>query len=241
MSHLRRSAQERRDSLRGGAYGRSLALERAEAFRGRYHVLGGALCALDGVGPEDLNIASLLERARNPELREIILATNATVDGQTTAHYLAEKLSGMATVSRLARGVPIGSELDYMDDGTLADALRQRRPFLNSRRAFLETSALKERGQRFSERFGDFRDRIQSGVEIAAFYSADMRLRDACAHGELLLRYAFFYSDAADVFAEKFLRVHRRQETLLRGDIPYTAIYILFKFIFTERNFPSRQ
>ena len=105
------------------------ALERAEAFRGRYHVLGGALCALDGVGPEDLNIASLLERARNPELREIILATNATVDGQTTAHYLAEKLSGMATVSRLARGVPIGSELDYMDDGTLADALRQRRPF----------------------------------------------------------------------------------------------------------------
>lgn len=105
------------------------ALERSGAFQGRYHVLGGTLSALDGVGPEDLRIASLVERARAAEVTEVILALNATVDGQTTAHYIADRLaeSGV-TLSRLAHGVPVGGELDYLDDGTLLAALRSRRP-----------------------------------------------------------------------------------------------------------------
>lgn len=105
------------------------ALERGGAFRGRYHVLGGVLSALDGVGPEQLNIGRLVERAHDPAVREVILATSATVDGQTTAHYVTERLAGAGvTVSRLAHGLPIGGELDYLDDGTLAAALNARRP-----------------------------------------------------------------------------------------------------------------
>jgi recombination protein RecR len=105
------------------------ALERAGAFRGRYHVLGGLLSALDGVGPDDLRIAGLLSRVAAGGVREVILALPATVDGQTTAHYLAERLSGSgAEVTLLARGVPVGGELDWLDDGTLTQALRARRP-----------------------------------------------------------------------------------------------------------------
>ena len=105
------------------------ALERAGAFRGRYHVLGGALSALDGVGPEDLNIPSLIARARDAQVREVIVATSATVDGQTTAHYITDRLADCdVEVSRLAQGVPIGGELEYLDDGTLAAALKARRP-----------------------------------------------------------------------------------------------------------------
>ena len=104
------------------------ALERADVFRGRYQVLGGALSALDGVGPEDLNIASLIARARRPEVREIILALNATVDGQTTAHYIHDRLATCdVDVSQLAHGVPVGGELDYLDDGTIGAALKSRR------------------------------------------------------------------------------------------------------------------
>ncbi len=106
------------------------ALERAGSFSGLYHVLGGVLSALDGVTPEDLNIASLIERAGNGEVEEIILATNATVDGQTTAHYITERLKDAGVmVTALAHGVPVGGELDYLDDGTLTAALRARRPF----------------------------------------------------------------------------------------------------------------
>lgn len=105
------------------------ALERAGAFKGRYHVLGGVLSALDGVRPEDLRIVKLLERASAPGVREVILALSATVDGQTTAHYLAERLQplGVAT-TRLSHGVPVGGELDLLDDGTLFAALQSRRP-----------------------------------------------------------------------------------------------------------------
>jgi recombination protein RecR len=105
------------------------ALERAGAFKGRYHVLGGTLSALDGVRPEDLRIPRLIERASAPGVREVILALSATVDGQTTAHYLAERLqsTGVAT-SRLSHGVPVGGELDLLDDGTLFAALQSRRP-----------------------------------------------------------------------------------------------------------------
>ncbi|HSG91097.1 MAG TPA: recombination mediator RecR [Pseudomonadales bacterium] len=104
------------------------ALERTGSFKGRYHVLGGHLSALDGIGPEDLNIAKLVERAGREPSKEVILATNLTVDGQTTAHYIAERLAptGVA-VTRLAHGVPVGGELDYLDDGTLTAALRARR------------------------------------------------------------------------------------------------------------------
>ena len=102
------------------------ALERTGAFRGRYHVLGGTLSALDGVGPEDLAIERLVARLEPGQ--ELILALNATVEGQTTAHYLADRLKGGGVVlSRLAQGVPIGGELDYLDDGTLTAALRSRR------------------------------------------------------------------------------------------------------------------
>lgn len=105
------------------------ALERANAFRGRYHVLGGALSALDGIGPEDLNIAGLVGRARSPTVAEVVLATSLTVDGQTTAHYIIDRLEGCGvTVSALAHGIPLGGELDYMDDGTLSAALKARRP-----------------------------------------------------------------------------------------------------------------
>ena len=105
------------------------ALERSAAFRGHYHVLGGTLSALDGVGPEDLNIPGLLARVNEDGVKEVILATSATVDGQTTAHFLSDKLAGTkAEVTELAHGVPVGGELDYLDDGTLSAALRDRRP-----------------------------------------------------------------------------------------------------------------
>ncbi len=106
------------------------ALERAGVHKGRYHVLGGVLSALDGVGPNDLNIGALVERVQKGEIREVILAMNATVDGQTTAHYITDRLEGTGVaVSRLAHGVPVGGELDYLDDGTLAAAMKSRRPF----------------------------------------------------------------------------------------------------------------
>lgn len=104
------------------------AMERAGAFKGRYHVLGGTLSALDSVGPEDLRIPHLIERVRAEATREVILALNATVDGQTTAHYIAEALEGTGVqISSLAQGVPVGGELDYLDDGTIGAALRARR------------------------------------------------------------------------------------------------------------------
>ncbi|MEO8557703.1 MAG: recombination mediator RecR [Rhodospirillales bacterium] len=104
------------------------ALERTKFFNGRYHVLGGVLSALDGIGPEDLNVAALVGRAAEPAVREVIIATNATVDGQTTAHYLTDRLADCAvSATRLAYGVPVGGELDYLDDGTLAAALKARR------------------------------------------------------------------------------------------------------------------
>ena len=106
------------------------ALERAGVFRGRYHVLGGTLSALDAVGPEELRIPALIERVGSEGAREVILALNATVDGQTTAHYIADALAGTGvTVTSLAQGVPIGGELDYLDDGTLGAALRARKSF----------------------------------------------------------------------------------------------------------------
>lgn len=105
------------------------ALERGRAFRGRYHVLGGTLSALDDVGPEDLGIPRLLTRIADEKVREVILALNATVDGQTTAHYIADALPEGLTVTGLAQGVPIGGELDYLDDGTITAALRARRSF----------------------------------------------------------------------------------------------------------------
>jgi len=105
------------------------ALERAAAFRGRYHVLGGLLSALDGIGPEQLSIAGLQKRIAEGGIKEVILAIAATVDGQTTAHYVADRLEGAGvTITRLAHGVPVGGELDYLDDGTLTQALKARRP-----------------------------------------------------------------------------------------------------------------
>lgn len=105
------------------------AMDRVVGFKGLYHVLGGTLSALDGVGPEDLHIGQLVERAKDPAVKEVILATNATVDGQTTAHYIAERLHGAGvTVSALAHGVPVGGELDYLDEGTLFAALKARKP-----------------------------------------------------------------------------------------------------------------
>jgi recombination protein RecR len=104
------------------------AIERTAGFRGVYHVLGGTLSALDGRGPQDLNIASLVERSAGGRVREVVLALNATVDGQTTAHYVADRLAASgAEITRLAHGVPVGGELDYLDDGTLVAALRARR------------------------------------------------------------------------------------------------------------------
>ncbi len=105
------------------------ALDRAKLFAGRYHVLGGRLSALDGVRPEDLAIGKLLDRLAEGGIDEVVLATNATLEGQTTAHYLAERLEAFPVrVTQLAHGVPVGGELDYLDEGTLAQALRARRP-----------------------------------------------------------------------------------------------------------------
>ena len=105
------------------------AMERASAFRGRYHVLGGLLSALDGVGPDTLKVGPLVARASDEAVLEVILALPATVDGQTTAHYLADRLAGAGvSVTMLARGVPVGGELDWLDDGTIAQAMRARRP-----------------------------------------------------------------------------------------------------------------
>ena len=104
------------------------AMERGGAFGGRYHVLGGTLSALDDIGPEDLRIPRLLDRVTGEGASEVILALNATVDGQTTAHYIADALEGMGVaVTSLAQGVPIGGELDYLDDGTISAALRARK------------------------------------------------------------------------------------------------------------------
>ena len=105
------------------------AMERGGSYRGRYHVLGGLLSALDGVGPDALRVTGLAARARDEAVKEVILALPATVDGQTTAHYLADRLAGTGVaVTMLARGVPVGGELDWLDDGTIAQALRARRP-----------------------------------------------------------------------------------------------------------------
>lgn len=105
------------------------ALERAAVINGRYHVLGGTLSPLDGIGPDDLTIGRLVERARQPGVAEILLALNATVEGQSTAHYISAELEGSGiTISRLAHGVPVGGELDYLDEGTLAAAIKSRRP-----------------------------------------------------------------------------------------------------------------
>jgi recombination protein RecR len=106
------------------------ALERSGAVTARYHVLGGVLSPLNGIGPDDLTIGDLIQRAHDPAVKEIILAVNATVDGQTTAHYVTDRLYGLdVKVSRLAHGVPVGGELDYLDEGTLAAAIRARTPF----------------------------------------------------------------------------------------------------------------
>jgi recombination protein RecR len=105
------------------------ALERGRLFPGRYHVLGGMLSAIDGVGPEKLSIPSLVARAGDGTIREVVLAMNATLEGQTTAHYVARRLEPLGVVvSQLAHGVPVGGELDWLDEGTLAQALRLRRP-----------------------------------------------------------------------------------------------------------------
>lgn len=103
------------------------AIERTQSFKGTYHVLGGLLSALDGIGPQDLRIEGLLRRAEDEALEEIILALSATVDGQSTAHYIADHLDqSRLKVTRLAHGVPVGGELDYLDDGTITTALRSR-------------------------------------------------------------------------------------------------------------------
>ncbi|MBD8878595.1 recombination mediator RecR [Roseibium polysiphoniae] len=106
------------------------ALERAAAINARYHVLGGTLSPLDGIGPDDLNITGLVERCRVEAISEVILAINATVEGQTTAHYITDQLTGLdVSITRLAHGVPVGGELDYLDEGTLAQALKARTRF----------------------------------------------------------------------------------------------------------------
>jgi len=106
------------------------ALERSRAFRGLYHVLGGTLSALEGVRPSDLRIEELLDRLKDGAVKEVILAMGATVEGQTTAHYITERLAPLGlTLSRLAHGLPVGGELDYLDDGTLTAALQARRTF----------------------------------------------------------------------------------------------------------------
>ena len=103
------------------------ALERAKALKGRYHVLGGTLSALDAIGPQELRIPRLMDRVRDEAVSEVILALNATIDGQTTAHYIADQLEGQVRLTSLAQGVPIGGELDYLDDGTITAAMRARK------------------------------------------------------------------------------------------------------------------
>jgi len=105
------------------------AMERGQAFKGRYHVLGGTLSALDSIGPDELRIPKLRDRVDAEGITEVILALNATIDGQTTAHYIAEQLEGRVKVTSLAQGVPIGGELDYLDDGTISAALKARKSF----------------------------------------------------------------------------------------------------------------
>ncbi len=104
------------------------AMERAVVFKGRYHVLGGTLSALDAVGPDELRIPKLMDRIQSENITEVILALNATIDGQTTAHYIADQLEGRVTVTSLAQGVPVGGELDYLDEGTITAALKARKP-----------------------------------------------------------------------------------------------------------------
>lgn len=104
------------------------AMERSGVFKGRYHVLGGTLSAIDAVGPEELRIPQLIHRIESESVTEVILALNATIDGQTTAHYIADQLEGAVTLTSLAQGVPIGGELDYLDDGTITAALNARKP-----------------------------------------------------------------------------------------------------------------
>jgi recombination protein RecR len=103
------------------------AMERSGVFHGRYHVLGGTLSALDAVGPQELRIPRLLDRVQSEGITEVILALNATIDGQTTAHYIADQLEGQVQLTSLAQGVPIGGELDYLDDGTITAAMRARK------------------------------------------------------------------------------------------------------------------
>ena len=106
------------------------AMERSAAYKGRYHVLGGVLSALDGVGPEELHIPRLVHRVETGGVAEVVLALSATIDGQTTAHYIADQLEGSgASVTSLAQGVPIGGELDYLDDGTIIAAMKARKTF----------------------------------------------------------------------------------------------------------------
>ena len=108
------------------------AIERSGVFSGKYHVLGGVLSALDNIGPDDLKINSLIERAKSEKIKEVILANSATVDGQTTAHYIADQLGGSDVIlSRLAQGLPMGGELDFLDDGTITQALKARSQFKN--------------------------------------------------------------------------------------------------------------
>lgn len=102
------------------------AMERTSVFKGRYHVLGGTLSALDGIGPNELKIPKLIKRLDSEEVHEVILALNATLEGQTTAHYIAEQIENKVSVTSLARGVPIGGELDYLDEGTISAALNAR-------------------------------------------------------------------------------------------------------------------
>lgn len=103
------------------------AMERAGVFKGRYHVLGGTLSALDAIGPDELRIPKLIDRVASDGIEEVILALDATVDGQTTAHYIADALEGRCRITSLAQGVPVGGELDYLDDGTISAALRARK------------------------------------------------------------------------------------------------------------------
>ena len=102
------------------------AMERTSVFKGRYHVLGGTLSALDGIGPNELKIPKLIKRLDSEEVNEVILALNATLEGQTTAHYIAEQIENKVSVTSLARGVPMGGELDYLDEGTISAALNAR-------------------------------------------------------------------------------------------------------------------
>lgn len=103
------------------------AMERSGVFHGRYHVLGGTLSALDAIGPQELRIPRLIDRVASEEITEVILALNATIDGQTTAHYIADQLEHRVRLTSLAQGVPIGGELDYLDDGTITAAMRARK------------------------------------------------------------------------------------------------------------------